>query len=252
MEEISGIQFELDKNILVEIYNNSVYPTQGTRPVFSSIHMIFSNILIDITFWCIENDIRNVSLSMSSDLKSIIAFHNNNSKTFPIFLEMNEKKKKMSLNTKTLIAVHEAGHAYTYAKLHGIAPTEVRINAASYEGGYMLPTAEYMVETGQQIKDEICILLAGTAAEEVIFGSKNRSSGSQSDIIKATVLASNFIRKYGFGKTLGVINSASAGDISWNTNITETNNELEDMIRKEFDRAKQLIKDDIKTFKTTR
>ncbi len=50
-----------------------MYPTQGTRPVFSSVHLIFSGPLIDISFWCLENDIKDVELFMSEDVKFLVA-----------------------------------------------------------------------------------------------------------------------------------------------------------------------------------
>jgi regulator of sigma D len=190
MEELSGIHFSLHDNVKHEIYNNSVYPTQGTRPVFSSIHMIFSSVLVNVTFWCVENNHNTVSLAMSPDLKTIVATAKDHVQEFDVDLELNAKKAKTSLDVKTMIAVHEAGHAYVFAKLTKAAPLEVKINAASFTGGYMLPTEDNLVNTRQHLRDSICIYLAGTAAEEIIFGANRRSDGAAGDLLNATNIAS--------------------------------------------------------------
>ena len=247
MEEMSGIHFILNENVRQEIYNNSVYPTQGTRPVFSSIHMIFSSILVDITFWCVENDIKTASLSMTPDLKFINAESKNKSELFPISLELNDKRQKTTLNTKTLVAVHETGHALVYARLNKLAPLEIKINTASYQGGYMLP-APGTILTKQGFKNRICILMAGMAAEENIFGKEDRSSGSHSDIAGATALASDYVRQYGFGGTLGAIDAPKEGT-NFITDLDGTNFEVENIIRAEFNRAKSLIKADMDILK---
>jgi hypothetical protein len=248
MEELSGIHFSLHENVKHEIYNNSVYPTQGTRPVFSSIHMIFSSVLVNVTFWCVENNHNSVSLSMSPDLKTIIATAKDHIQAFDIDLELNAKKAKTSLDTKTMIAVHESGHAYVFAKLTKAAPLEVKINAASFNGGYMLPTEDSVVNTRQHLRDSICIYLAGTAAEEIVFGANRRSDGASGDLLNATNIASAYIRHYGLGNSLGYI-EAPAQNTNWKINLEETDADIEVILGEEFERAKQLLQEDMVVYK---
>lgn len=106
-------------------------------------------------------------------------------------MELNEKRAKTSDDFKIYVANHKTGHALVYALLTGAAPFEVKINTASYTGGYMLPVDVMSITTKKNLKDKICVYLAGRAAEEIIFGPDYRSSGCQNDIYSATANASN-------------------------------------------------------------
>jgi cell division protease FtsH len=55
MESTSGLQFEVTAAVLEQIYNNSVFPAQGTRPVFSSGHGLLSSALVEFSLWAIEH-----------------------------------------------------------------------------------------------------------------------------------------------------------------------------------------------------
>jgi len=64
MTNVTGIDFSLTPESEDVIYANSVYPTQGTRPVFSSVHTIFSDGLVQLAFWAIKHKINNVKISI--------------------------------------------------------------------------------------------------------------------------------------------------------------------------------------------
>ena len=51
IEASSGLRFEVTDAVRAQIYANSVFPTQGTRPVFSSVHGLMSAPLVDFTLW---------------------------------------------------------------------------------------------------------------------------------------------------------------------------------------------------------
>ena len=248
MTTLSGIKYNLHKCIEDTIYKNSVFPTQGTRPVFSSVHMIFSGILSEVTFWCIENDINEVSLSMESD-KSILATSGALSKSFPVTLDITLKKEKTSLDYKTIVAVHEAGHALIYSILNNVPPLEIRINTAAYAGGYILPSENKLFQTKTTLYNKICILYGGRVAEELIFGSENVTSGAISDISKATSEASIMVRKLAFGNHLGEIDQAAAHDTDYLTNIVDTDREIEVILSNQYNRAKEILTANLKPLK---
>jgi len=244
MSKVSDISFTLDQKILDEIYNNAVFPTQGTRPVFSSIHKIFSNLLVNATFWAIENDEKSLSLFMHDDEKHIVVNGFNSSASFPVELEMNENKKKTSADFKALVAVHESGHAVIYSLLTKSAPFEVKVNTSQFKGGYILDAPSDEAETKLQCLDSICIMLAGRAAEELIYGKENITSGAQSDIVQATNLSSNYVRRFGFENNVPVLIDGSAGlPINWVTSIQESDIAITNIITRELARAKKLLSD---------
>jgi cell division protease FtsH len=244
MTAISGVGFEIDRSVLEEIYDNSVFPTQGTRPVFSSIHLIFSSLLVSATFWAIENEIDHVTFIMH-DSKHVQAIGNGLRTILPVELNVNERKEKTSRDFKTLVAVHEAGHAVLYALLTKTCPFEVKINIASFDGGYMLeqPEGDKDGVTKETIRNRICILFGGRAAEEVVFGSNHIVTGGESDIGTATMLASSYVRQYSFGDTLGRVNGTATATIQWLTNLDETNPEISQLLLEEYVRAGTMLTD---------
>ena len=40
MQASAGIRFDVAPRVLDEIYDNAVFPAQGTRPVFSTVHAV--------------------------------------------------------------------------------------------------------------------------------------------------------------------------------------------------------------------
>ena len=186
--KLSGYNYQIDESVNEQIYINSVYPTQGTRPVFSSVHMIFSQLLMDITVYCIENDIdknQNIKIKMH-DFSNVSVDIGDNTLTFPILLELNQKRKRGNANLKTMVAVHEAGHALVYALLKKTSPHETKSNAASYEGGYVLPSInEHSTDISAlaELENDIQVFLAGKVAEIVVFGKEHQSDGCGSENI---------------------------------------------------------------------
>ena len=105
------------------------------------------------------------------------------------------------------------------------------------------------IKTKKSIRDRICVCLAGAAAEEIVFGAENRSTGATTDLDNATNYASYYFRRYGFGNTLGRIDSAASQSINHSTNIEPSNGELEALLQEEMSRAKKIITDNMAVFK---
>jgi ATP-dependent Zn protease len=59
--------------------------------------------------------------------------------------------------------------------------------------------------TYQNMLTDIKVSLAGAIAEEIVYGSENRSVGASSDLVNATVAASKCIRTFGFGRHLAAL-----------------------------------------------
>lgn len=243
---LSGYNYHVDNTVNDQIYINSVYPTQGTRPVFSSVHMIFSQLLMDITVYCIEHNIeknQNIKIKMY-DFANVSVDIGDNTVNFPILLELNQKRKRGNIGLKTMVSVHEAGHALVYSLLKKTAPHETKSNTTSYEGGYMLPSInEHSTEfmSRNELYDEIAIYLAGKAAEIIVFGNENQSNGCSSDIRQATRVASNIIRVYGMGgKYIGRIDTEGE-HTQWICDVTNTDADVEQVLGNAMARTIKLI-----------
>jgi cell division protease FtsH len=115
-----------------------------------------------------------------------------------------KKSKVISPREKEITAYHEAGHALVGRKLPHADPVhKITIVARGMALGWtqFLPTEDRYLWTRSQLKDRLSSMLAGHAAEDLIFG--EMTTGSHSDIEQATRLARKMVAEYGMSEKLG-------------------------------------------------
>jgi len=242
----AGLAFELHESVYQGIYANAVFPAQGTRPLFSSIHAILSAPLVNAALWALEQDVpADTTLYVSLDtaaqsLRVSLGKDGGPNIAYPVPLELNQLKQRASPDFRALLAVHEAGHGLAYARLFGHAPQEVKINVASFEGGYN-SYVRMKAESRQSCLDRLCVGLAGRAAEALVFGEDACTTGSESDFKNATALAARFVRHFGFGSRLSRTDVTDSTDENLNTDVAPTNAEIEALLAQAYARAKELL-----------
>ncbi|MBP6887476.1 MAG: ATP-dependent zinc metalloprotease FtsH [Oscillospiraceae bacterium] len=115
-----------------------------------------------------------------------------------------KRSHKVSEKDKRLTAYHEAGHAIvTFFCATQDAVHEISIVPRGYAGGYTmsLPSEDRNYITRRFMEEELCTLLGGRVAEQIVFG--DISTGASNDIERATSLARNMVMRYGFSEKLG-------------------------------------------------
>jgi cell division protease FtsH len=233
MAKLTGINFILSQNILDEIYVNSVYPTQGTRPVFSSIHKIFSSALTMIAVWGLENNHNYIFLDIDVERRVILGISDRDDQKetteVPVDLDIRTNKAMTTEDFITMISVHEAGHGLVMMLTNGEVPKEINVSLAAWKGGYTYQSP-HDVTTREQLVNEMMMGLGGGTAERVVFGRDNQSSGNATDLNRVTTLASNYVRSYGFGNNSSYIHLGD--DPLCNTDVLETNKEVEDLVHR--------------------
>jgi cell division protease FtsH len=243
MSMISGIHFTLDHQIYKEIYDNSVYPTQGTRPVFSSVHKIFSSALSNISVWAVQKGYDDIMISINADELRLlgISVSNGDYTEVEIDLDLKKNRARNSQDFNTLVAVHESGHALAHAVFTGVIPMEVKINLASFRGGFMVNNRKHNLHSKTRHRDIIAICMAGAAAEEFVFGKDKRSNGCYNDFKTATQDASSYVRAYGFGSRMSHVNGENGDETFWNTDTEGTNEAINTICKEEYDRVLQML-----------
>lgn len=250
IEQTSHLQFEIDPLVQAEIYNNAVFPSQGTRPLFSSIHAILSAPLVSATLWAIEHGATaNDRLYMTLDhaKKNLLVQFKCHRVSYPVRFELNQLKQRTDPNFRALLAVHEAGHGLLYGLLFRQPPQELKINVASFDGGYT-SFPEMRVFSRQNCLDRICVGLGGRVAEVMVFGEDASTSGAQSDLAKATSAASKFVRHDGFDVRLSKTDIAHISDLNINTDIALTDACIEAILVEQYARAMELLNENRATF----
>jgi Peptidase family M41/ATPase family associated with various cellular activities (AAA) len=196
-EERFGIILSVDDSIHRLVYRNGVFPVQGVRPVFSSVVDIIETNLSKFLFKALLGGMKTIALSYNFEESAIVAKIGEEVQRVPFTGRIDKIRESNVQDSIANISVHEAGHAVAYMVLFGLAPLQLKSRLAnSYAGGFTFPHQIY--ETRESLVKKIKIYLAGGIAEEVVFGKGLASIGRSHDREQATILAIDYIRKYGF------------------------------------------------------
>jgi len=242
------VQFVIGDDVQTALYANSVFPAQGTRPLFSAVHAILSTTLVNATVWALEKDLdlsKPCRLSLALDRQHLVASgigpHGPIREQFAAAFDLDRLKNRANVDFRALLAVHEAGHGLAYSLLFGRAPQEVKINIASFEGGYN-SFAGLKATTRQNALDMICVTLAGRAAEQWVFGEMATTTGAEGDYRQATASAARHIRYHGFGQRISRTDITHEMESLINTDITPSNEAIEALLQAQNQRACALLR----------
>ncbi|KAK8850662.1 hypothetical protein IAR55_004582 [Kwoniella newhampshirensis] len=110
--------------------------------------------------------------------------------------------------SKRATAYHEGGHALVALHTPGAMPLhKVTIMPRGQALGitFQLPEQDKDSYTRREYNAMIDVALGGRAAEEMIFGHDDVTSGCSSDLQRATDVAARMIRNYGFSEKVGLV-----------------------------------------------
>ena len=157
---------------------------------------------------------------------------------------------------KKLVSFHEAGHAIVTKSLPDTDPVQmVTIVPRGSAGGftYTVPEEEKYYYTKSKMINEIIILLAGRAAEELKL--EDISTGASNDIERATKIAHAMVSKYGMTSAIGTLDFTEDNEnifignaITHSKNVTEETLKLIDSEMKRivdgcYEKAKQILRE---------
>ena len=112
----------------------------------------------------------------------------------------------MSEQEKLMTAYHEGGHALVAAALPGTDPvTKITILPRGRALGFtqVLPEGDKSSVSRNELLNQLAYALGGLAAEQLIF--HDPTTGSSSDIEKATKVARAMVASYGMSERLGAV-----------------------------------------------
>jgi cell division protease FtsH len=117
-----------------------------------------------------------------------------------------KKSRKLNDKEKRITAYHELGHAVVgYLCPESDPLHKISIVSRGFALGvtWFLPKEDEYTTSKTKFLDQICGLLGGRAAEEVIFG--EITTGASNDIEKASAIARNMATRYGMDDDLGMV-----------------------------------------------
>lgn len=149
-----------------------------------------------------------------------------------------KKSKVVSERDKKLTAYHETGHAIArYALGSEEKVHKITIIPRGATGGYTmsLPAEEKNYQTKQDLLDFMVFAYGGRAAEEIVFGKENISTGASNDIQRATAYAKAIVTRFGMVEEFGpiLLDGTQEGDMFERKYYSEqTGKEIDDVVRK--------------------
>ena len=154
-----------------------------------------------------------------------------------------EKMDRSYINKKDkeITAYHEAGHALV-AKLVDKSNRVTKVSiipSTRGVGGFSLNLpSDKIYRSKQDLYNNIMIALGGRAAEEIVFGNTNVTTGASSDLEKASDIALSLVGSLGMDDKFGLLNidSVLSKNIEANNNLLERANDiLEELYRETID-----------------
>ena len=203
-----GLNMVFKKSLHDIIYKESVFPTHGTRPIFSTIHEIVKTKLPYIIQAIYDggfDDADTVEFGFKSK-KSVITVRSSDgtelfTKQFKEKLRVEGLRSATKDEEQSLVALHESGHFVVYANIYGKMPEKLCSKTTSKDtAGFLLRNPdddEEKLLSKEGLINDIKIALGGYVAERIVFGDYARSAGASSDLRKATAIASRMVRTYG-------------------------------------------------------
>jgi cell division protease FtsH len=167
-------------------------------------------------------------------------------------------KPMLDSSKKRLVAYHEVGHALVMTLLKNASLLD-KITIVPRSGGIGgfakgVPDEEYGLESRSQILDTITMMLGGRAAEEVVFGDAEITTGASGDFQQVARLTRLMVTQFGMSDLgLGALESES-GEVFLGRNMMPQNDysvKLGDRIDRQirqiaqtcYDTAKRLIEE---------
>lgn len=146
---------------------------------------------------------------MELDYQGVYMNHIN--KAYYSVLVGDEKKDRSGIShrDKEITAYHEAGHALVTkirSKDNRVTKVSIIPSTRGVGGFSMNIPPDKMYQTKGDILSNIMIALGGRAAEEIIYGKGDITTGASSDLEKATDMTLAMIGVYGMDEATGLIN----------------------------------------------
>lgn len=247
-EHSIGIKVEFDNSVIDVIYREGVFPTQGTRPLFTTINYLIGSrigkIYTEIQLNSLEPD--KVLIKCVEDYMLIEMIKEENvicimREKLDLNLEKLRKSRKDDLQAIT--AVHEAGHAVLSVALMSRIPEYIySVTADSETHGftYIRNNAKYVSK--RNIVTSTAIYMGGLAAEKLIFGDENITTGADDDLRRATRFVMDMLKSCGMGSKKAWINVEDPfNNLALFDLDNSLNKEGEDILKQAFEMAMQTL-----------
>lgn len=245
-EANTGTVLEFTPSVHQLIYQEGVFPSQGTRPVFSTLENLAGSRLANWQLSLHELDAPCEHIRVEQRGNQLVACFLNqkgellHEMAHELHLPLKKARKPKRDDKQALVAVHEAGHAVLSCALLGRVPAKVVSQSTDDSAdGFVINDQGHEIVSKAYLLRLTAVFLGGLAAETLLFGDEHITLGSSSDLREATRWLSKAYRKSGFTGTW-----AAYGPDGMNKPlITLNENKLEQAMLDTLAEARQLALD---------
>lgn len=246
------LKVQFDNSIHEIIYNEGVYPAQGVRPIFTSIHQILKS---KISFFYSEIFLNTLDVDCLHFIvknKRLVCNYRKDQHTvytsqIEVTTTLGDVRKSKRDDLQAITAVHESGHTVLSIILLKTIPEMVySVTTDSDNQGFVYANFAWKYISRKELIPRVAMMLGGYVAEELIFGIENLTSGASGDIEKATEFLSAMYKYNGMGQT----------PMKYSIPLKEINDsyhgyhEIEEEIKKAIEEARLLAQETLKSEKT--
>ena len=231
------------------IYREGVYPTQGTRPIFTTIHQILNTKLAKVITEMILENLVVSGIAFKAKENSIIVEYLRektivHSLTIQQQLNLENLRKNKRDDVQAIIAVHETGHAIISTVLLHTVPEVIFSNTAKAgSGGFVYTKFKWKYISKKEIKCRLAMFLGGYVAEKIVFGEENITTGAEEDIEKATNFIAEMLKQCGMGNLTAAYNAkAPETRFYMHDETNKLDEEAESWIKVAIELAEQTLK----------
>lgn len=209
----------------------------------------------------LENIVNEAALFAARGGKRLVEMEEFEKAKDKVMMGAERKSMVMSEKEKRNTAYHEAGHAivgYTVPDHDQLYKITIVPRGRALGVTMFLPEEDRYSHSRRSVESQICSLLGGRIAEELISGADGVTTGASNDIERATQLARNMVTKWGLSERMGPVKydddegevflGMSAGSQS-KTISSQTAREIDEEVRKIIDdcykRAKKILQDNL-------
>ena len=211
---MSNIDIYPDSSIYDLLYSEGVCPTQGVRPVLTTIGMLLTPVLSNILITSGRGDYKTVNIKVDQnsidkdfrisdcilEIEYLVDGVVKEKEDYPIKLQLGALREPDKRKTRFICSVHEAGHAIVMAAYTGKSPIKI-VSVDSSKGGscYTFDKERHNeIQTKRDIYNDVRISLGGYYAELEIFGDTEQILlGSGSDFESAWITLREAIMENG-------------------------------------------------------
>lgn len=202
----------------------------------------------------LANMINEAAINAVKEGRELVNQHDLFNAVEQVLVGKEKKDRIMSKEERRIVSYHEVGHALVSALQKNSEPVQKITIVPRTMGalGYVMhvPEEEKYLNTEAELRDMLVSLVAGRAAEEVVFDTV--TTGAANDIEKATEIARSMVTRYGMCKKFGLVGLATVeskyleGRAALNcsdTTAADIDAEVIAILKESYDKALEMLRE---------